>query len=1732
MKDIQISVTHRSTCATRKGLGRTTWLSVLVLAITTLVVSCGGGGGTSAFTTPLAASIDGGLQSAPENIINAATASMVNVTVELDDRATGDETVTVILTDGVNEVSASTSGVAGGGPVIVGPIDATGLADGPIEVIVQISAGGDVQSTSFGQVITKDTIAPAAPLALSIPATATNPLDVVNGNNAAALAVQVDMDGSADPSDLVSVQLSDGTAMAISPAQNAVAGGSLSFTGVDASGLADGSLTMTAQVVDAAGNPSSIQSTVSKDTVLPSVLLARVNSGPANPANFVNQNTANSATVEVNLDATATSSDSVVVVISDTQGMQASSAGISAPQGGGTLMVSGIDVSGLVDGAITIDVQVSDANLNSSSFTGSPAELDTTLPEIGSARVLAGPNNAPGQINSSNQSNVSVEVGFRTPNQDRDAQIVVTMSNGTTTVSSQPVNAQGSVTRQTISGLDASPFRSGQVGLFAEVSDPAGNRAFVNGETVTVDSAPPAGHISATVASTAANPVNVINSQNAGAVRVDVDLRPDSDPTRTVEVMLSDGTTTVSAQATAPTAGGLLQFPNLDCSSLADGSVSLQVRYSDISGNVLTQAGSPVTKDVVISQPTAVFVASGAGNAQNVVNASNASAVSIQATLASNAAADETFQAVISDGTNSILTNQIQATAGGGTITFSNLDLSGLADANLTLTLNGQDAAGNQSFVSASVTKDATPPAGASNAFIAAGPLNGTGEINASNVSSTSVQVDFGSNSESGSSFFVVLSDGVNSVSSATIAAPSSESGSAASSDGGAAGSIVVTGIDASSLSDGPITVRVHVLDAAGNTTITSGQNGTKNLSAAQPISANVAATVSNPANFINAASQSAVQVDVTMPSNINAGDTVAVTLSDGAQSASSTAAPIPAGGGVVSLTVDASALAEGSVTLIVNVMSANTNMSTFQGTAAQKDTVAPATTSLAADFAQSALNPQGYVNMQTASSATVHVTHGALYAGNETLDVSLTDGATSVSAPQQGLSAGIGKIVINGMDISGLADGTITASITVTDPAGNAATISVPAGQKDTTPPNDIVNVFTAPGTGHQINVVNPTNLTAAQFVVETAANGSTGDEVEVILGPQGGGLPAVTVPRYRILNPGTREPLGSFDLSAFPDGTLEFTGRVYDVAGNSKAIGGFYVQKDTTPPSAPTSANVAAGANNAMDFINIASASAVMVDVVLPASSVSTDMVSVTLTDGLNFAVATPVAAPAGGGTVTLGPIDVSALNDGSTTLTVTVTDNQSNAANFTGTSATKDTTPPDIPTVLEVAMTANNPASFINATTQTSVTVEGTWPATATGQEQAIVTLGSVQSASMNVPQGGGLVSFTGLDVSAIADGTLALSVAVTEPSGNTNVFVGTLPVKDTVAPVLPTLATVPSGANNPADVINTAIESATPVDVTWPAGASASDLATVTLSDGTTTVSSTPINANPGGMTNHVINAQGLSDGALTMSVDVTDSAGNTASFSGNAVTKDTTPPMGPSSSNVAAGANNAINIVNTFNVTTSQIDVAWPAGSDASDTFTITVSDGAASVISVSANVTPGATTMTSLDLSSLADGALSIAVDVNDINQNSASFAGTGATKDTMAPAAPTSATVAAGANNAMSVINTFSVTSAQIDVVWPAGADAADTFTVTLSDGASSVTSASASVAPGATSSVTVDASSLAEGAITVQVDAQDAAGNMTQTAGTSATKDTTAPMNPTTAGIAAGANNAANTV
>jgi hypothetical protein len=152
---------------------------------------------------------------------------------------------------------------------------------------------------------------------------------------------------------------------------------------------------------------------------------------------------------------------------------------------------------------------------------------------------------------------------------------------------------------------------------------------------------------------------------------------------------------------------------------------------------------------------------------------------------------------------------------------------------------------------------------------------------------------------------------------------------------------------------------------------------------------------------------------------------------------------------------------------------------------------------------------------------------------------------------------------------------------------------------------------------------------------------------------------------------------------------------------------------QADATPPGAPTTVALANGGGNGGAYVNSGNAGSLSVSVTLPAGSLATDLVKLTISNGGN-SVSSTTAGPAGAGTITFSGLNVSGLGDGTLTISASSTDLAGNVGATTSIGATKDTAAPGAPSA---NYTDNNNATadvvFGSAEANASISVTKTAP-----------------------------------------------------------------------------------------------------------------------------------------------------------------------------------------------------------------------------------------------------------------------------------------------------------------------------------------------------------------------------------------------------------------------------------
>ncbi|MBR0828506.1 VCBS repeat-containing protein [Bradyrhizobium manausense] len=324
------------------------------------------------------------------------------------------------------------------------------------------------------------------------------------------------------------------------------------------------------------------------------------------------------------------------------------------------------------------------------------------------------------------------------------------------------------------------------------------------------------------------------------------------------------------------------------------------------------------------------------------------------------------------------------------------------------------------------------------------------------------------------------------------------------------------------------------------------------------------------------------------------------------------------------------------------------------------------------------------------------------------------------------------------------------------------------------------------------------------------------------------------------------------------------------YTVGDPGTATATLY-DEDTTADEPPT-ASVAI--NDGDGFINDAEKSEVGFTIV----GVDADAVAI-----VKFSDGNPLhdvfRGPGGDGS---SAADLSGLTDGPITASISVTDTAGHTAAGTGDTTTKDTTADASPTA---SVTINDGDGFINDAEKSSVgfTIVGV-----DTDAVAIVKFsdGNPLHDAFRGPGGDGS---SAVDLSGLTDGPITASISLTDAAGNTAAGTGDTATKDTTADASPTASVT---INDGDGFINDAEKSAVGFTIV---GVDADAVAIVRFSDGN------PLHdvfRGPGGDGSSAADLSGLTDGPITASISLTDTAGNTAAGTGDTTTKDTTAPGAP------------------------------------------------------------------------------------------------------------------------------------------------------------------------------------------------------------------------------------------
>ena len=1441
---------------------------------------------------------------------------------------------------------------------------------------------------------------------------------------------------------------------------------SAAIPSADVSALAAGTVTVNVEGQSSAGNPVTINHDVTVDLANVAISIDAIASDDVinaaeRGADLVLSGT--TSNVEENQNVTITFGGKNYTATVDAEGKW-------------TATVPSADPTGLKDGDASVQVSVTNVNGNSAS-AGREYSVDATAPSV-TINTIA----TDDILNATEaQSDLAIS-GTSTAEAGQTLTVSLNGKDYTTTVS-----ANGSWTLN-VPAADLAGLTDGSVTVTASVSDKAGNPASVD-HTLTVDVTVPG----VTIHTVAGD--DVINAAEHNQAQIVSGSATGAAAGDKVTVTIGGQTYTTVLDAAGNWSVGV---PASVISGLSDGTVNVTASVADAAGN--TGSGTHnVTVDTGL--PSVSFNAISDDNVLNAVE--KGQDLSVSGTSAN--LAEGTVVTVILNGKNYTATT---AADGTWSLTVPAADLAGLGQASYTLNATATNGVGNSVSNTANLLVDTALPT------VTINTVAGDNVINAAEVAAGQTLSGTVANAEAGNTVTVTigghsytatvqnnlswsvnvpsdvltaLGNGSLSVT-ATVTNGHGNTGTgereiaidanlpglrvntvagdevintiehaqnlivSGSSDGLAPGTalrVTVNGKDyaATVLADGTWraaipstdvsawpegTVKISVTgDSAAGNPITISHDVTVDL-ATVAISINALATD----DVINAAEKGADLVLSGATTNVEAGQTVTISLNGRIY----TTTVDDSGNWTYTVpSADLAGLKDGDASVQVSVTNVNGN-SASAGREYSVDATAPSVTinTIATDDILNATEAQSDLAISGTSTAEA----------GQTLTVSLNgkDYTTTVSAN------GSWTLNVPAADLAGLTDGSVTVTASVSDKAGNPASVDHTL-TVDVTVPG--VTIHTVAGD----DVINAAEHNQAQIVSGSATGAAAGDKVTVTIGGQTYTTVLDAAGNWSVGVPASV-------ISGLSDGTVNVTASVADAAGNTGS-GTHNVTVDTGLPSVSFNAISDDNVLNAVEKGQDLSVSGT-------SANLAEGTVVTVILNGKNY---TATTAADGTWSLTVPAADLASLGEANYTLSATATNGVGNSVSNTA-NLLVDTALPTVTintvagdnviNAAEVAAGQTLSGRVTNAEAGNTVTVT-------IGGHSYTATVQSDLTWSVNVPES---------VLTALGNGDLTVSATVTNDHGNS----GTGERDITIEASLPGLR-VDTVAGD--DVINS-IEHGQNLIVTGSSdGLAAGTTLTVTLNGKTYAASVLADGSWTAAIPAADVDA--LAAGTMTVTVAGQSAAGNPVSIS-----HDVTVDLAAVAISIDAIATDDV-----INAAEKGADLVLSGStSNVEENQTVTITFGGKSYtakVDADGNWTAS---VPSSDLAGLKDGEASVQVSITNAHGNSAS-AGREYSVDATAPTVMID--TVAGDN----VIN-GSEAAAGVAISGTTTAEVGQTVTVTL--GGNSYT---AQVQQGGVWSVNVpgtDLSALADNGYTVQVSVSDAAGNP-GSAGKAITLDTTPP-------------------
>ncbi|MGJ0127378.1 Ig-like domain-containing protein [Pantoea sp. RHCKP32] len=899
------------------------------------------------------------------------------------------------------------------------------------------------------------------------------------------------------------------------------------------------------------------------------------------------------------------------------------------------------------------------------------------------------------QVNSS-ESGVSQVISGTTDASEAGRQVTVTFDNQTY---SAVVQSDGSwSTTVPASAMQALTDGSTLV-ITAQLTDLAGNVGTAS-QPVTVNTSAPLVQVDAFLGDNLINAADLVTSQVLTGSAQGAEGQ-------TIALYLGDAAPLATATVGADGRWSLNLTPEV-LAGLTEGVLVFGVRVSDGAGN---QTDATLTVNKVVNSALTLVVDSVFGD--GTLSALDATVAQTISGVATSAGVGATVSVLLGGTTLSASVGQ----DGKWAIVVPPSVLGLLGDGNLAFNVTLTDSAGNTRTVGESVTSivNAVPVVGELTGLFGGDNLLNIAEAAAGQLVGGVIQ-----NAAAGSQ--VTVTFGSKSYTTTVQA--------------GGAWSVNLPASDLTALLDGNLTLGVSVRDAAGN--VASGSTTIGVFTQAPSVSL----TSLFGDGVLNLADIATSQVISGVVTNVAQGATVTLTVGN-----SQVTATVGAGGAFsATVTPDIlGTLAQGNLTVGASVTDAAGNTaSTSAGF--RVDTLLPTIT----------INPlfgDGLLNVADALLAqTVGGVIGGAEAGSRVV--------VSVGAQQFVTSTDVNgnfNVPLSPALLQGLADGTLTVGVSVTDSAGNTSSANATALVGIHTLPKVTLNPLFGDG------VLNLAESLVTQTISGTVSGVAAGSRVTLAIG---------NTTATALVNAD-----GSFSTTVSPavlstllNGNFTVSASVTDLVGNVSSTSAG-VSLGLVQPTLSVNTVFGDGVLSAADLASNQTLSGT--------SSLSAGSVVSATLNGLTY---TTKVVSGGNWSISVPKADLTAITDGTKTVTVTGTDAYGNVVNSSGTlSVISQSTP-------VVAITSLFGDSALSAVdVKTAQTISGT----ASNAEGSVVrvTLGGQTYSTTVSSNGNWSLSVPAANLAAIADGLQTVTASVVNGAGSTGTVSSSLAV---VSHTLPTVS----------------------------------------------------------------------------------------------------------------------------------------------------------------------------------------------------------------------------------------------------------------------------------------------------------------------------------------------------